>query len=201
MKGMISTAVVHWFFTYKYFVLFGVAFLEGPVIMTLSGLLVRLGHTSLWPTYCALTTGDLLADAMWYWIGYFFARPLMHRYGRFFSLTPALLTKTQTLYKKYHANILFFSKLTMGFGFSLVVLMTAGMSRVPFRKYLLLNAAGEVLWAGGLMSVGYFFGSLYTTINTDLQYVSIGAFTVVCGAVIYGVGRAFRARHVLEKTV
>ena len=77
----------------------------------------------------------------------------------------------------------------MGFGFALVTLITAGIAKVPFKKYLLFNVSGQFIWTAILLLIGYFFGNLYYTIDKSFRDVSLVALAIIIVVLIYGFGR------------
>jgi len=196
---MTIAIIIGWFLVYKYLIIFLLAIVEGPVVMTLAGFMLRLGYADFWPLYLTLMAGDLTADSLWYGLGYYFAHPLVKKYGRFIGVSEELLAKTTTLFQKHPNKILFLSKITMGFGFALVVLIAAGLSRVPFKKYIAFNATGQIFWTALLMSVGYFFGNFYLVINKDLQLLSLFAFVIIIIFLMRGIGRYLRSYNLQSK--
>lgn len=184
-----------WLLDYKYWFVFLLTIVEGPVVMTFTGFLLRFDYFSFWPLYAVLMAGDLVADIGWYAIGYHAGRPFIQRFGKFFSITESSIKKTEDIFHRHHNKILFFSKVTMGFGFALLTLLVAGMSRVPFRKYLAFNAAGQFIWTGALLAVGYFFGNLYVQFNESFHRVAVIAGLVVVVLLLYGFGTYLRNRN------
>ena len=57
--------------------------------------------------------------------------------------------------------------------------MTAGMVRIPFRRYITINIVGQFIWTGFLIGVGYFFGHLYAEIHSIIGKVFIGILFVL----------------------
>jgi membrane protein DedA with SNARE-associated domain len=169
-----------WLESSKYILLFIGTLFEGPVIMFSSGFLYKLGQFDFLPMYLALVFGDFTADIGWYCLGRFGTRSTIFKYGHFIGLTPAILEKVESRFHKYHQKVLIISKLTMGFGFSLVVLIVAGMFKVPFKNYVILNLIGGFIWAALLITIGYFLGNIYTMISGPAKIVFIlVAFLVV----------------------
>jgi membrane-associated protein len=180
---------------YRYFIIFPLAIAEGPVIMMLSGFLLRIGILdSFWILYAVLSIGDMVSDVLWYAVGRFGGHALVRKYGKYVSLDEALLTKTEHAFHRHQNKILFLSKITMGFGFALVILVTAGIMRIPFRRYLALNAAGQIVWTAALMAIGFFFGSLYLLVDEGLRIMAIIAFSAVALGGIYGANRYLRQK-------
>lgn len=154
---------------YKYFLVLILAIVEGPVVMTFSGLLWRLNYFDFLQLYLVLMAGDLIADAIWYGVGYFWGHKFIQRYGKYFGLSEEKVTKFKNLFDNHKTKILFISKITMGFGLALLVLISAGLSRISFKKYLSINFLGQIIWTFLLLVLGYFFGSIYLIIDKSLR--------------------------------
>ncbi len=197
--SMIPEAILSWVSAYRYAILFPLALVEGPVIMTVSGVFLKLGYFSFWPLYFVLMAGDLAADILWYAVGYYGGHPLIRKYGKFFSISEALLARTEAAFHRHQNKILFISKITMGLGFALVILITAGIMRIPFKKYVMFNVLGQTIWTALLIGVGYFFGSVVVIVNEGLRLATGIAFAVIMGALIYGVNRYLRSRDMQNK--
>lgn len=183
MSLLAPAAIMYDIQTYGYIAMFVLAVLEGPIIMILGGFFIRLGFISFWPAYLLLMAGDLCADVLWYGLGYYGARPLTRKYGKFFGLTEELLDKTESVFKRHEGKILFLSKITMGFGFALAVLVTAGMNKVSFKKYLTINFFGQFIWTGFLIVVGYFFGGIYMGLSSKIRDIFV---VIFFGGIILG---------------
>ena len=153
--------------------LFPAALIEGPTIMMSSGLLVRLGYLSLLPVYFCLVFGDLTGDILWYGVGYFFGHRFIRRLGHYFGITEEHVATVTRIFHRHKKPILFVSKITAGFGFSLATLISAGIVRIPLRSFVIFNFLGELVWTGMLMSVGYFFGNAYIHISSIAGKVSL----------------------------
>lgn len=172
---------------FKYLLLFFGVIVEGPFLMIASGFLLHKGALSLVPLFSALVLGDLLADAAWYYVGYFFLEPTLKRHGHFLSVTPEVLEKTKRLFNKFHTKILFLSKISIGFGMALATLMLAGASHVPFKKYLILNFYGEIVLVAVLLTLGYFFGQVYSSIASGLQNIFLAGAIIFSVVLVFGV--------------
>lgn len=153
----------------KYVLIFIGCYIEGSAVMMTTGLLWHLGKVDFWPAYLALLSADILSDTMWYMIGYHGARRFFNRWGHWFGMTPEIIAKVERKFHHHHINILIISKLTMGFGLAVPVLTVAGMLRVPFSRYILINLLGGIVWILCLMGIGYYFGNLLDYIPHDFQ--------------------------------
>lgn len=157
----------------KYVLLSVGTFFEGPVVMMGAGFLLHLGQVAFLPAYIAVVVGDFVADLVWYWVGYFAARRAIERFGHWVGATPRVIEHVELLFKKYDTKILTISKLTMGFGTGTATLLTAGMLRISFLRYAVVNLLAGLAWTLLLMVLGYFFGNLYALIPWSYKLVAI----------------------------
>lgn len=177
---------------YKYLLIAPAAFLFGPPVSLATGVLLRIDALSLIPTCLALVAGELGGDVLWYWLGKRYGDSFSLRFGRYAWITEKSIASTKELFSKHHDIILFTSKLTAGLGIAPVVLFTAGLSHVPFRRYMMLNIAGQFLWTAGLLSAGYLLGHVYLEISGAFEKIALIAFVGVLLASLLGFGRYLR---------
>jgi membrane protein DedA with SNARE-associated domain len=108
------------------------------------------------PLVLITAAGAILGDNIGYLIGRSVGLPLVARYGRYVGLSESRLKVGQYLFLRHGGKIVFFGR----FGAILRTLaaLLAGINRMPWRYFLLMNALGGVCWAT-LMGAGpYFFG-------------------------------------------
>jgi len=141
--------------------------------MMMSGFLIKLDVLALIPAYIALSIGDLIGDAAWYYVGFFFGNRFVRRFGKFFDINNESIESAKELFSKHRKKILVGSKVTAGFGFSIATLITAGMVNAPFGEYMLLNFFGQTVWTAVMLTIGYFFGNLYVVVNNIFGKVFI----------------------------
>ncbi len=181
---LISLSTDHSWIVYALIIILACA--EGPFLSMIFGVLIRLNYFALLPIYAALMIGDLLGDVGWYYVGRRFGHRFVHRYGKYFSVTEENIGKVEHIFHKYKHRILFISKISNGFGFALVTLITAGIVRIPFYRYMATNLIGQFIWTGILLSVGYFFSNLYQQVDTWFGRISVVALFVVVLAAFIG---------------
>jgi membrane protein DedA with SNARE-associated domain len=163
--------IILWLESSKYILIFIGTIFEGPVVMMVSGFLYGLGKFDFLPMYLALVFGDFVADILWYCVGRFGTRDVLFKYGHFLSITPEILEKVENKFNKYHEKILIISKLTMGMGFAFIVLIVAGIFKVPFKSYVILNLIGGFIWTAIIVAIGYFLGNIFLMITGPMKIV------------------------------
>lgn len=187
--------------TYKYFILFPLAFFEGPFVMMISGLLVKLGYLNFALAYLFLMTGDWAADMGWYGLGYKFGMPFVRRFGKFFSITENDIEKVKKIFLKYDSIIIFVSKITMGLGFALVTLVTAGLVKIQFKRFALWNGLGGLLWTAFLMTVGFSLGNFYLKANSIFERLGILALFVIVFILLTGMAKYVRRQLLIKHSL
>ncbi len=180
--------------SFKYvFVFFG-ALVEGPLVMMASGFLLHFKIFKIVPLLSFLIIGDLCGDVFWYYLGYFFAEPFLRKHGKFMGVTLERFEKIKIIFHKYQSRILIISKITMGFGMALGTLMAAGASKVPFKKYISLNALGEPIFVTILVSAGYFFAKLYSYVESGFKIGFMIFIIILALSFLYGFSKYIRSK-------
>jgi membrane-associated protein len=186
---------------YKYLALLIGATIEGPVLMAAAGFLTKLGYFNPALALLALLIGDLISDVLWYYLGYFKWYTKIAAISKKLNITQRVTQKITTLYNAYPNRVIFFSKISMGFGFNLVVLITAGILRIPIKKFVIINFFGGIFWVGMFLSLGYFFGNIYLLIDQGLRtlFMIIGFATLF--ATLFLLGKFIRIQFLKRNTL
>lgn len=186
LQWLVNIAMNHDVLVYGLIIVLACA--EGPILSMLFGVLIRLHLFPLLPVYAALMVGDLIGDIVWYYIGFHFGHRFIRRFGHRFGITEANIERMTKFFHAYKLPILFISKITNGLGLALVTLMTAGMVKIPFWKYMAVNLIGQFIWSGFLLAVGYYFSHAYIEINNVFGRLSL----IVGGIVVLWLFVRFR---------
>ncbi len=183
-QWIIDVATTHDILVYAVIFVFNYAI--GPWLAMICGALARLGYINIFYAYIVFMMSDLVGDAIWYRIGRQYGMRFVRRFGKFFSVTEVSTAKVGEIYHRYKYSILFLSKISNGFGLSIAVLMTAGLVRIPFYRYMAVNLAGQFIWSGLLLSSGYFFEHLYVEFNDMLSRMAIVAVFILLILAFWG---------------
>jgi membrane protein DedA with SNARE-associated domain len=179
----------------KYPLIFLGTSIGGPALILTSGVLVHEGVLDIVPLFLAVCLGELTLDVVWYWLGRTKADAVINNAGKYVNITPEVYEKVKKLFFKYDALVLFVSKIAMGFGFIIAILIVAGASKIPFWKYMFWNALGEVIWVSVVLAIGYYFGELTSSLSVGFKYFATAGFVVFVVAILFGVGGALRKRY------
>jgi len=184
---------------YKYVFLFPAAFVEGPIVTVIAGFLSSLGIFNIFIAYAIVVAGDIVGDIMHYAFGYYGGQRFVKRWGRFLGVTSERVEQLEKHFEKHTGKTLIIGKLTQVVG--AVVLVAAGMARVPFRKFVWYNFISTLPKSLILLLIGYYSGESYVKISSYLDYTAIG--TVVAAVifiVIYFMIRRLSKKYVGKDT-
>lgn len=184
---------------FRYAFLVPGALLFGPVVALGAGILLRYGAFEFIYAWLALAGGELTGDILWYWLGHRYGDGFVRRFGKYVNITEKTIELVKREYHHYHDWIIFISKLTAGFGIAPAVFFTAGLSKVPFGRYMFINVIGQVFWTTGMLSLGYYLGELSLKVNTIFDRIFYGLGIVILVAAAWGFSRYLRNRF--EKSV
>lgn len=138
-------------------------FLEGEVSLLLAAYLAVRDYLEIeWVALCAFL-GTFASDQLWYHLGRRHGRALLARKPRWQPLgerANALLRRHPDLW------VLGFRFL---YGLRTVMPLAIGLSGYSWRRYLLLDAIGAALWAGGLSLLAYRVGGAMEGLLDELR--------------------------------
>ncbi len=178
----------------KYLGLIPASLIAQPATALLAGVLIRVDYLDFFPSLVYIAGSALFGDIVWYTIGYHFGHRFAHRFGKFFGINTEHIAQVRDIFHRHDSRILLLSKVTNGFGLSIVTLFTAGLSRIPFTRYITFNILGEIIWTGALIGVGYFFSHLYVVVNNTLGKVSIVGGFLILVILFIAIGRLVQVR-------
>jgi membrane protein DedA with SNARE-associated domain len=152
------------FSTYGYWSVAGIVALEsmglpvpGETVLVLAALFAARHHEmSLAGVMAAATVGAILGDNIGYWVGREFGYRLLLRYGAYVGLSDARIKLGQYLFLRHGRKVVFFGRFIPVL--RILAGLLAGTNRMPWRQFLIANAAGAVLWVGVIGTSAYAFG-------------------------------------------
>jgi membrane-associated protein len=184
---------------HKYLFLFPVVVVEGPIITVIAGFLSSLGVFNIFIAYAVVVVGDIAGDIMYYALGYYGRQRFVKRWGRFLGITFERVEQLEKHFEKHTGKTLIIGKLSHGIGG--VVLVAAGLAKVPFRKFVWYNFIPTLPKSLILLLIGYYSGESYVKISSYLDYAAIGTIvTAVIFIVIYFVMRKVSKKYADKHT-
>lgn len=123
------------------------------------------------PIIAAAAAGAIAGDSAGYWIGHSVGEPLLLRHGSRIGLTPRRLAVGHHLFAQHGGKVVFFGRF-----FALLRTMAAllaGLNEMPWRRFLIFNAAGGFAWASALGLGAYFLGRRIERIDGVVSTVGL----------------------------
>jgi membrane protein DedA with SNARE-associated domain len=160
--------------------------LPGETILLLGAAYAGTGHLDIRGVIAAAALGAICGDNLGYWIGRRGGRALLERYGHLFRLDGRHLARAESFYERHGARTVFFARFV-------AVLRTlssllAGANRMPYRRFALWNAAGGILWALVIGTLGAAFGTQWRRLDhwlgRGVLLLAVGLLVVVLVAVL-----------------
>jgi membrane-associated protein len=144
--------------------------IEGPVVTIVTGFLAAQGYFDWRWALFLLVCGDLIGDAIHYWIGRTGITP-MRWLGRRVGVRGTISPDLKLQIKQNATRMLLIGKWTHSIG--CLVLVGAGMLRVPLPRFLLVNLLATLPKSAVLLGVGYFAGEHIALFEHHAAFVAI----------------------------
>ena len=153
--------------------------LPGEVAVILGGVLASRAHVPLAGVIAAGVAGPILGDSIGYFLGRKYGGEVSH------SRLKKRWAKAQAWIKKKGAPAVFLGRF-VAFVRS-VVPAAAGVSKMPYRKFLPWNAAAGVIWGTGSALLGYLAGAHFERVVHASGRVGLIVFgaVIVIGVAVY----------------
>lgn len=188
---------------WSYLIVFAAATLEsaafiglvvpGDTICLLAGFLASTYVLELPETIVVAAVGAALGDSIGYEMGRRLGHPWLQRHGARFGVNPARLRRVEELFAEHGGKAVFLARF-VAFLRSTAPFV-AGSSRMPYGRFLFFNAAGAVLWATGVVLLGYFLGASWQLAEQWIGRAALALLVVVAGSLLLWLRR--RARRTL----
>jgi membrane protein DedA with SNARE-associated domain len=137
--------------------------------------------------------GSLLAAALLYWIGRKIPQhhlfTLVERYGKYLRISVADLEKSLAWFEKYGHRIVFFGRMIPAV--RSLISIPAGMSKMPFGKFMAYSAFGTIIWTTFLAFLGYHLSEDQALMSLIMQRASYIILAIVILYIIWKMAKKF----------
>ena len=132
----------------------------------------------------AAAAGAIIGDNVGYLVGRGIGLPLMRRYGHYVFLTPERLAMGERLFARHGGKVVLFGRF-LAILRTLAALM-AGATRMEWRRFLMANGIGGVLWSSTYGFGAYALGNEVKRLQGPIGIAfGVVAAVVVVAVVIY----------------
>ena len=131
-------------------------FLPGDSLLFASGAFAAIGSFNIVILLVILWAAAFLGDTANYWIGHFFGQKIIDNPR--IPINQSHIDKTQKFYGKYGCKTIFLARFVP-------IIRTfapfvAGIGKMDYKKFVVYNALGGLVWSSGFTLLGYFFGNI-----------------------------------------
>jgi len=163
--------------------------LPGETILLLAGAYAGAGHLNLWGVILAAALGAITGDNLGFLIGRRGGRALLLRYGHLLHVGDQHLARAEAFYERHGAKTVFFARFVAVL--RAVSSLLAGAHRMPYRRFAPWNAAGGILWAVVIGTLGSLFGSRWRQLA---HWMGRAGLLLVLAILVVLLGMALRRR-------
>jgi membrane protein DedA with SNARE-associated domain len=163
------------FVAYGYWIVFTAILLDnaglpipGELLLLAFGMVAKDGHLNLLLGLAVAATAALLGDSVGYWIGRLGGARLLGRFGGARRFAPG------------HVSLVF-GRFVIGARMLLAPL--AGISRMPFARFVAFDAVGCFVWAAVFILIGYASGVRLEALQQGFRMMSVAGQAVLTAGV------------------
>jgi membrane protein DedA with SNARE-associated domain len=150
----------------------------GETALIAAGVVASQGHLSIVAVIAVAAAGAILGDNVGYWIGRRYGRRLVKRFGWLDRLLP----RAERFFRRHGGKAVFLARFVAGV--RVTGAWMAGISHMPWWRFLAWNAAGGIAWAIAVGLVAYYLGR--AAADLIAQYGLVGAGVVAAVAIAGG---------------
>ncbi|NUP46412.1 MAG: DedA family protein [Catenulispora sp.] len=134
----------------------------GETVLIAASVYAGAGRMNIVAVALIAFAAAVLGDNVGYAIGRFGGRTLVLRFGKYVLLTEARLARAEGFFTRHGGKIVTVARFIEGLRQANGII--AGVTRMPWSRFLAFNALGAALWVGAWSTVGYLAGTHITAI-------------------------------------
>jgi membrane protein DedA with SNARE-associated domain len=191
-------SVTHNLETYGLILLFALVAVEsagiplpGETALITAAVLAAGGRFNIVEVIAIAAAGAIVGDSTGYWIARTGGRKALAKIPIARDALPRLLPRGERFFERHGSKTVVIGRFVAGL--RVTVAWLAGISHMPWGKFVVYNAIGGILWATTIGLVAYYFGN--AVIDAVEKYGLIAVGVIVALAILGFFGhRWFRAR-------
>ena len=180
---------------WSYLIIFAAAALEcaafagllvpGESLVLASGFLAHRGILQFDAVIAAAGLGAIAGDNIGYLLGTRLGREWLLRRGSRVGIRKRRLEQAEGFFRRHGPKAVFFGRF-IGFARALVPFL-AGASRMPWRKFVVYDALGAILWTVAFVTLGYVLGASWRVAEkwVSRSGLILGGLVLLVGLVLW----------------
>jgi len=170
--------------TYGYWLMAFGALIEGETFLLVGGIAASQNILHLPGLILLAVIGSTFHDHMFYALGYFGGRPVLHK----FKFLEEKSEKVLKLVDKYGIGLILILRFL--YGLRTVIPVMIGISNISYFKFLIFDVIGGIIWSSFFILGGYYFGKAMEVFYHRMEYYEdwIWSFLVLTVIFIIAIG-------------
>ncbi len=185
-------AIASWGY-WSYILLAILVAVEGPIATLLGAAAASLGFLHPGFVFLAASVGNLTSDTLWYSLGYAGKIEWIKGIGRRLGIHPEKIDLLEKMLHDHAPVILFVSKLTISP--MIPALIATGLIKYPWRRWFPFVFAGEMIWTGSLVLIGFFGLMAIKKVQLGIEHAILAVSLIFIISVFY-FGRKFLKKEI-----
>jgi membrane-associated protein len=169
--------------------LFGI-FLPGDSLLFAAGLLSAGGFLAFGPLVFVVVVSAIVGDSVGYWFGANVGVNFFKRKDSFF-FKQEYLKRTERFYQTYGGRAVVLARFVPIV--RTIAPILAGIGSMTYKQFLSFNILGGLLWGAGMLSLGYFLGSVIPGSERYILPISLVIIVVSFLPILINLARGKRA--------
>ena len=130
--------------------------LPGETALIAAGVYASKGHLSIVAVIVVAAAAAIIGDNIGYWLGREAGLRLVHRYAVLKRFADRLLPPAERFFERHGSKAVFLARFFGGV--RVTAAWMAGITGMPWWRFLVWNAAGGIVWATGVGLVAFYAG-------------------------------------------
>jgi membrane-associated protein len=177
---------------YRYFILFPLAIVEGPILAVIVGFLCINGFLNLFIVYPIIVLGDITGDSIVYMFGRWGVPAFIKKIAKGFDMNPGKINSVRAYFDSNPTKTISLSKVTLGIGVAGIYL--AGNARIPYNRFIQICLVTSALQYIIYLSIGLLFGDAYKQIDHYLNFFAALTVTVTLAIILFYIIKSIRKK-------
>lgn len=197
MPALTLTALVPWIIANGYFIFFLAAVIEGTLVTIAAGVAAGFGYYSIIIIILISIAGDLIADVIWYFLGYYSRHTVIERYGHHIGLTKERMDKFEKMIHTHFRKTMLLVKISPFI--PVPGLIAIGAARAPLRKFVEMSLLVTVPKSIFFALLGFYSGKAYVYLDSTINNGTyVAGFLILLIVVIYLIYQKITSRITKE---
>ncbi len=163
--------------------------IPSELIMPLAGYTAAQGKANILLVILAGATGSIAGAYFWYQIGYWIGeerlKRLADRYGRWMTVSRDDIDKADDWFDEHGHKAVLVGRIIPTV--RTLISVPAGLSEMPWKRFLIYSGIGTAVWTTGLAMLGYALGSQYEVVGGWIDPISLAIVAVIVAYYLYRV--------------